>query len=301
MERTSENAPAWIYGSMTALVTPFKGGAVDFDAYRTLVKRQVDGGTSLIVAAGTTGEASTLTVEEQVEVIQTCTEVVGGAIPVLAGVGSNDTPTSLALAESAAQAGADGLLAATGYYNKPSQAGLLAHYEMLADATDLPIILYNVPGRTMSDISVETMATLSKHPNIAGVKDATGDLARVASQRISCVEGFIQVSGEDMTAVGFNAMGGRGCISVSSNVAPYLCAKMQSATLEGRWDEALALQDQLAPLHAALFTDTNPAPVKYALARLGLIQEELRLPLVPASEQAKLAVDNALEALGLLG
>ncbi len=285
---------------MTALVTPFKGGAVDFDAYRVLVKRQLDGGTSVIIAAGTTGEASTLTVEEQVEVIQTCTEVVDGKIPVLAGVGSNDTPTSLALAEAAAQAGANGLLAATGYYNKPSQPGLIAHYEMLADATDLPIVLYNVPGRTMSDIEVDTMATLSKHPNIVGVKDATGNLARVADQRLACQDGFVQVSGEDVTAVGFNAMGGQGCISVSANVAPYLCAQMQNATLQNRWDEALSLQDQLTPLHNAMFSDTNPAPVKYALWRLGLIEEEVRLPLVPASESAKLAVDRALEGRGLL-
>lgn len=300
MTLDNANAPTWLRGSMTALVTPFKGGTVDFEAFTHLIKRQIDGGTKALIPAGTTGEASTLTVEEQIEVMQTCVDVVAGRIPVIAGVGSNDTPTSLALAEAAAQAGVDGLLAATGYYNKPSQAGLIAHYDMLADATDLPVILYNVPGRTMSDLEVPTLAALSKHPNIVGLKDATGNLARVADQRLACDDDFVQLSGEDITAVGFNAMGGQGCISVTANVAPYLCAQMQNATLDNRWDEALSLQDQLAPLHNALFTDTSPAPVKYALARLGLVQEELRLPLVPASADAKKAVDAALAGLGLL-
>ncbi|RFB01737.1 4-hydroxy-tetrahydrodipicolinate synthase [Parvularcula marina] len=290
----------WIRGSITALVTPFHHGAVAYDTYRDLIDRQIKGGTHGIVPVGTTGETSTLNEEEHVEVIRCAVSAADGRIPVIAGVGSNDTATSIMLAEKAQSAGADALLAVTGYYNKPSQDGLIAHFTALADSTDLPIILYNVPGRTACDIAVSTMKVLARHPGIVGVKDATGNLARVAQQRLACGSDFIQLSGEDATAVGFNAMGGTGCISVTSNVVPDLCALMQTATLEGRWEEARELQDRLTPLAEALFMDTSPGPTKYALARLGLCQEELRLPLVPASEKAKIAVAKALEGLGLI-
>ena len=299
MTLSSETASGILRGSMTALVTPFKNGAVDFPAYDRLIERQIDAGTSVLIPAGTTGEATTLTVAEHKDVIARCVAKAAGRVPVLAGVGSNDTLTSIDLAKSAADAGADGLLAATGYYNKPTQAGLIAHYRALAEATPLPIVVYNVPSRTASDIFVETLATLSEHPNIVGVKDATAVLGRVARQRLACASGFVQLSGEDLTAVGFNAMGGQGCISVTANIAPNLCTQMQEATLEGRYQEALDLQDRLAPLHDAIFVETSPAPVKYALFRMGLIENELRLPMLPATTACQ-AVDKALDELGLL-
>lgn len=300
MNTMSDNSAMTFRGSMTALVTPFKSGAVDFDTYASLIERQVTAGTHGVIPVGTTGESATLSMEEHTEVIEACVKTAAKRIPVIAGVGSNDTTSSIQLATQASEAGADALLAVTGYYNKPSQDGLIAHYTALADSTDLPIILYNVPARTSSDISVETLAILARHPRIIGVKDATANLARVARQRLACGSDFIQISGEDVTTVGFNAMGGVGCISVLSNVVPDLCAQMQTACLEGRWAEALEFQDRLAPLADALFSDTSPAPVKYAMARLGLLQEELRLPLVPASEKSKIAVSHALEDLGLL-
>ncbi|WOI52361.1 4-hydroxy-tetrahydrodipicolinate synthase [Parvularcula sp. LCG005] len=300
MNYAASSARDWLKGSFTALVTPFKDGAVDFDAFDRLLERQLAGGTHGVVPAGTTGEGSTLTVEEQIAIIRRCVSVVAGRVPVIAGVGANDTPTALRLAKAAAEAGADGLLAATGYYNRPSQAGLIAHYTKLAEATDLPIVLYNVPARTASDISVDTMGVLAENPRIVALKDATSVLARVARQRLSCGSDFVQLSGEDCTAVGFNAMGGQGCISVTANVVPDLCAQMQSACLDGRWDEAVALQDRLTPLHDALFADTSPGPVKYALSCLGLIANELRLPLVPASDEARAAVDAALSGLDLI-
>ncbi|MEM9232894.1 MAG: 4-hydroxy-tetrahydrodipicolinate synthase [Pseudomonadota bacterium] len=285
---------------MTALVTPFHQGAIDVEAYQRLVERQVEEGTAAVVPVGTTGETSTLSLEEHIGVVKACVEATAGKVPVIAGVGANNTAESISLAEQAAEAGANGLLAVTGYYNRPSQDGLIAHFTALADATDLPVILYNVPSRTACDISVETMAVLARHPRIAGVKDATGNLARVARQRLACGEDFIQLSGEDATALGFNAMGGVGCISVAANIAPRHYAEFQNAMLEGRWDDARALQDKLTPLSDALFADTSPGPAKYALAKLGLCQEELRLPLVPASEKAKIAVTRALEGLDLI-
>jgi len=287
-------------GSITALVTPFRDGKIDENAFAGLVERQLDFGTHAVVPVGTTGESATLSHEEHRRVVALCLELVGGRVPVIAGAGSNATAEAIGLARYAEEAGADAVLAVTGYYNKPSQAGLIAHFTALHDATSLPIILYNVPGRTIANLSVETIATLSRLPRIVGVKDATGDLARPALQRLASGSDFQQLSGEDMTAVGFNAMGGRGCISVTANVAPELCAKLQEATLECRFDEALALQDRLAPLHDALFMDTSPAPAKYALSLLGLCSDELRLPLVPASDAAKTAVRVALERLGML-
>ncbi|WP_031549834.1 4-hydroxy-tetrahydrodipicolinate synthase [Parvularcula oceani] len=289
----------WLRGSITALVTPFKGGAVDEEAYEAMIERQIAAGTHGLVPVGTTGESPTVSMEEHLCVVAACVKATKGRVPVIAGAGSNNTAEAIRLAAGAEDAGADAILATTGYYNKPSQDGLFAHYEALHEATSLPIVIYNVPGRTASDISVATMARLSRLERVVGVKDATGDLARVARHRLQCAEGFVQVSGEDATVVGFNAMGGRGCISVLANVAPKLSAQLQEACLEGRWNEALALQDKITPLAEALFADTNPTPVKYALSRLGLCEEEFRLPLVPASDAARRRVDEAMAGLDL--
>jgi len=290
-------------GSITALVTPFRSDSdrsIDEDAFRALVRRQIAAGTHGLVPCGTTGESPTLSHAEHRRVVEICVEEAAGRTPVMASAGSNATAEAVALAEFAEQAGADGVLAVTGYYNKPSQAGLLGHYEKLAAATRLPIFIYNVPARTVADVSPATMAKLSRISNIVGVKDATGDLARMAAHRLACGEDFICLSGEDATAVGFNAMGGAGCISVLSNIAPAECARLQEATLAGDFAAALSLQDALHPLASALFLDTSPAPAKYALSRLGLCEDAVRSPLAPASEEARARVDAALQGLGLL-
>ena len=287
-------------GSMTALVTPFRNGAVDESAFQRLVDRQIKAGTSAVIPAGTTGESATLTHDEHRRVISLAVEAAAGRATVMAGAGSNATAEAIELARYAEKAGADALLTVTGYYNKPTQSGLVAHFTALHEATRLPIILYNVPGRTVANLSVETIATLSKLPRIVGVKDATGDLARVALQRLASGPDFIQLSGEDMTAVGFNAMGGTGCISVSSNVAPELCAEMQEATLKGEFAAAMALQDKLAPLHEVLFIETSPGPVKYAMSLMGVCSDELRLPLVSPSEATKARVRTVLRGMELI-
>ncbi len=287
-------------GSITALITPFKDGKIDDSAFQALVERQIEAGTSALVPVGTTGESATLNDEEHERVIRLCIEAASGRLPIVAGAGSNDTAYAISMAKRVQELGADAILAVTGYYNRPNQAGLTAHFTALHDATELPIIIYNIPARTVVGLSVETLAELSRLPRVVGVKDATGDLARVALQRRYCAEGFIQLSGEDMTAVGFNAMGGRGCISVVSNVAPALCAEMQNATLEEDFVTARQIQNRLAPLIDALFSDTSPAPTKHALALMGLCTEEIRLPIVEASDMAKLKVRAALEELGLL-
>jgi 4-hydroxy-tetrahydrodipicolinate synthase len=288
-------------GSITALVTPFRNGAVDDDAYAALVERQIEAGTHGLVPVGTTGESATLTDDEHERVIKLCIETAAGRVPVIAGAGANDTAYAISIAKRAERFGADALLAVTGYYNRPNQAGVIAHYQALHDATNAPIIIYNIPARTAVNIAVETLAELSRLPRIVGVKDATGDLARVARERLACDGGFVQLSGEDMTAVGYNAMGGRGCISVTSNVVPALCAQMQEATLKGDYARALALQDKLAPLHDALFSDASPGPTKYALSLMGLCTDDVRLPLVSASEAARAKVRAALEGLDLIG
>jgi 4-hydroxy-tetrahydrodipicolinate synthase len=287
-------------GSMTALVTPFRNGAVDDDAFQMLVDRQINGGTTAVIPAGTTGESATLTHDEHRRVISLAVEAAKGRATVMAGAGSNSTAEAIELARFAEKAGADALLAVTGYYNRPTQAGLIAHFTALHDATRLPIILYNVPGRTVANLSVETIGTLSKLPRIVGVKDATGDLARVALQRLASGPDFIQLSGEDMTAVGFNAMGGKGCISVTANIAPDLCAAMHAATFARDYDKAVAMQDRLAPLHDVLFAETSPGPVKYALSLMGLCSDELRLPLVSPGEATKTRVRSVLHALELI-
>jgi 4-hydroxy-tetrahydrodipicolinate synthase len=288
-------------GSLTALVTPFRNGAVDREAYKKLIERQVQAGTRGIIPAGSTGESATLTYDDHFLAIDLAVKTAAGRIKVIAGAGSNETVRAIELARFAEKAGADAILALCGYYNKPTQEGLIAHFTALHDATSLPIILYNVPGRTVVDLSVATIAALARLPRIIGVKDATGDLARVAVQRLACGPDFLQLSGEDMTAVGFNAMGGRGCISVTANVAPELCAALQEASLAGDLQRALALQDKLAPLHEVLFAETNPAPAKYALSLMGLCTEDLRLPLVPPRPETKARIRTVLQSMGLIG
>ncbi len=287
-------------GSITALVTPFKNGAVDEKAFVDLVERQIAAGTHGLVPVGTTGESATLSDDEHERVVSLCVEAAAGRVPVIGGAGSNETAYTISMAQRLEKVGVDAILSVTGYYNRPSQAGLIAHYRALHDATDAPIIIYNVPGRTAVNVTTETLATLATLPRIIGVKDATGDLARVALQRRLCGHDFIQLSGEDMTAVGFNAMGGVGCISVTSNIAPDLCAHLQEALLSDDIVTARALQDRLAPLHEALFTDTNPTPAKYALSLMGLCTDELRLPLVGPSDASKAKVKAALSELGLI-
>jgi 4-hydroxy-tetrahydrodipicolinate synthase len=289
------------FGSIPALVTPFAAGRVDEAIFRDFVAWQIDQGSNGLVPCGTTGEVATLTAEEHRDVIAACVQVADGRVPVIAGCGTYSTAHSIERVRAAADLGADGVLIVVPYYNKPSQAGLAAHFTAIADASPLPIVVYNVPSRTVADISVETLGEIARHPMIVAVKDATGNLARVTAQRLACGEDFIQLSGNDDMALGFNAMGGVGCISVTANVAPKLCSDFQKATGEGRWDDALALQDKLYPLHAALFTDASPAPAKYALTRLrNDFPGELRLPLVEASDASKRAVDAALEHAGLI-
>ena len=287
------------FGSIPALVTPFAAGRVNEAAFRELVEWQIDEGSNALVPCGTTGEAATLSIEEHRRVIELAVEVARGRVPIIAGCGSNNTVQAIELTRSAKAAGADAALHVPPYYNRPGQEGIYAHLAAVADL-DFPIILYNVPARTVTDISVETMARLSRLPNVIGVKDATGSLGRVTGQRLACGEAFVQLSGNDETALAFNAMGGVGCISVTANVAPRLCAGFQQATREGRWDEALQLQDRLFPLHTALFTDASPGPVKYALSRIRPgFPAELRPPMTEPSAASKEAVDSALAHAGL--
>ena len=289
------------FGSIPALVTPFSGGRVAEDTFAEFVEWQIAEGSDALVPCGTTGEVATLSTDEHREVISQTVRVANGRVPVIAGCGTYSTAHSIERARAAADLGADAVLAVVPYYNKPSQAGLAAHFTAMADASPLPIVVYNVPSRTVADISVETLATISKHPKIVAVKDATGNLARVSDQRIKCGEDFCQLSGNDDLALGFNAMGGVGCISVTANVAPRLCSDFQKAMREGRWEDAVKLQDRLYPLHAALFTDASPGPTKYALTRVRPgFPADLRLPLVEASDASKRAVDAALEHAGLI-
>lgn len=289
------------FGSIPALVTPFSANCVDEDSLRGLVEWQVSEGSNGLVPCGTTGESATMSHAEQRRVIEITVEVAAGRVPVIAGCGSNSVAVALEHIRAAKDVGADAALIVMGYYNRPSQAGMLAAFRALSEASELPIIVYNIPGRAVVDISVDTMAEIAKLPKIAGVKDATGNLGRVSAQRLACGEGFVQLSGNDDSALGFNAMGGVGCISVTANVAPRLCSDFQKATREGRWDDALKLQDRLYPLHSALFTDASPGPAKYALSRVRPgFPIDLRLPLVEASDAAKRAVDEALEHAGLI-
>jgi 4-hydroxy-tetrahydrodipicolinate synthase len=289
------------FGSIPALVTPFSGGRVAEDTFREFVEWQIAEGSNALVPCGTTGEVATLTADEHRTVVAAAVAVAKGRVPVIAGCGTYSTAASIERARAAADLGADAALCVVPYYNKPSQAGLAAHFTAIADASPIPIVIYNVPSRTVADISVETLGQIARHEKIVAVKDATGNLARVSAQRISCGKKFVQLSGNDDMALGFNVMGGRGCISVTANVAPKLCAEFQKAMMDGQWPLALELQDQLYPLHAALFTDASPAPTKYALTRVRPgFPGELRLPLVEASDASKRTVDAALEHAGLI-
>ncbi|GJE55411.1 MULTISPECIES: 4-hydroxy-tetrahydrodipicolinate synthase [Methylobacterium] len=291
---------ARLRGSMTALVTPFRDGAVDEAAFRKFVDWQIEQGTHVLVPTGTTGESPTLSHEEHDRVVEICVEQAAGRVPVIAGAGSNSTLEAVKRARHAEAVGAEAVLTVTPYYNKPTQEGMYAHFKAVNDAIGIPIIIYNIPGRSVVDMSVDTMARLFELKNIAGLKDATAKIDRVSLQRHAMGESFIQLSGEDATALAYNAHGGCGCISVASNVAPRLSADLQEATLAGDYAKALQIQDRLTPLHAALFYESNPVPTKYALARLGLMSDEVRLPMVPPSEGCKQAVDAALRFAGLI-
>ncbi len=286
-------------GSITALITPFKDGSLDEAAFRKLVEWQIDQGTHGLVPCGTTGESPTLTHDEHRRVIELCIEAAAGRVPVIAGTGSNSTAEAVALTRHAKAAGADGVLVVTPYYNKPTQEGLYLHYKAINDAADIPIVIYNIPGRSVVDMSVDTMARLFKLKSIVGVKDATANMARVSQQRAALGHDFVQLSGEDATALGFMAHGGAGCISVTANVAPALCAEFQLACLGGNYKRALEIQDRLMTLHDALFVESNPGPVKYAASKLGLCSAETRLPLAPIAQASRARVDAAIAAVGL--
>jgi 4-hydroxy-tetrahydrodipicolinate synthase len=288
-------------GSIVALITPMRDdGSVDEKAYAEFVDWQIKEGTRAVVPVGTTGESPTLSHAEHRRVVEIAIEVAKGRVPVIAGAGSNSTEEAISLTRHAKEAGADAALVVTPYYNKPTQEGLFLHYSAIADAVDLPIIIYNIPPRSVVDMSVETMARLAKHRNIIGVKDATANLTRPLHTRRICGESFVQLSGEDHTALAFNAVGGVGCISVTANVAPRLVSEMQTAWAEGRFKDAMAIQNRLVPLHDSLFAETSPAPVKYAASLLGKTSERCRLPLAPLGAPTRERVKAALTELGLL-
>jgi len=286
-------------GSMPALVTPFKDGAVDYAALEALVDWQIAEGSTGLVPVGTTGESPTLSHEEHEAVVAFVVRAAAGRVPVIAGAGSNNTAEAIRLVRHAERVGAAAALVVTPYYNKPTQAGLIAHYSALHEASGLPILIYNIPPRSVIDMTPATMGELAKLPRILGVKDATGKLERVSQQRLTCGPDFIQLSGEDATALGFNAHGGVGCISVTANVAPRLCAEFQAATLRGDYAAALAYQDRLMPLHEAIFLEPGLCGAKYGLSRLGRVRDEVRLPLVPVGERTRAAIDAAMRHAGL--
>jgi 4-hydroxy-tetrahydrodipicolinate synthase len=287
-------------GSFTALVTPFNNGSVDEKAFRGLVDWQIAEGTNGLVPVGTTGESPTLSHDEHRQVVEWCVEEARGRVPVVAGAGSNSTKEAVDLARHAEKSGADAVLVVTPYYNKPTQEGLYQHYKAINDAIGIPIIIYNIPPRSVIDMSVDTMKRLFELPNIAGVKDATANMTRVTQQRAAMGEDFNQMSGEDITALGFMAHGGHGCISVTSNVAPRLCAEFQAACRKGDYSAALKIQDKLAPLHINLFLETSPAPIKYALSLIGKCAATVRLPMVPISEKTRAVVRDAMVHAGLI-
>lgn len=287
-------------GVITALVTPFRDGVLDREAFKALIERQIAAGVHGVVPVGTTGESATVSMDEHKEIVRLCVESVAGRIRVIAGAGSNNTREGLELLEHAKVVGADGALVVTPYYNRPSQEGLYAHYSALANAVELPIVLYNVPTRTSVDLSNDTVARLAELPNIAGIKDATGDMVRASQMRLRVPSTFAMISGDDPSFLGYLAHGGHGVISVTSNIAPEACVAQYNAVKANRWDEALDWQDRLIDLHKGLFLDASPAPAKYALARLGLCTEEIRLPLIPCSEAVKPQIDRALRAAGVL-
>ena len=287
-------------GSMTAMVTPFRDGAFDEETFRAHVNWQIESGTRALVPVGTTGESPTLSHDEHKRVVETCIAETKGRVPVIAGAGSNSTAEAVDFARHAEGAGADAVLVVTPYYNKPTQEGLYRHFKAVNDAVGIPIIIYNIPPRSVVDMSVDTMTRLFELTNIAGVKDATGDVARVSQQRRAMGEEFLQLSGEDMTALAYNAAGGHGCISVVSNVAPGLCASLQEKSLAGDFGGALAVQDRLVPLHAAIFQEPGLAGAKAGLSMLGRGNEEIRLPMLPVTEKTKAVIRSAMVHAGLL-
>jgi len=289
-----------IQGSIPALVTPFKNGELDLDTLKKLVDWQIESGSTGLVPVGTTGESPTLSHEEHEAVVEAVVKFAAGRVPVIAGAGSNNTVEGIRLIQHAERVGADAALVVTPYYNKPTQAGMIAHYTALHDCCKLPIVIYNIPGRSVVDMSPETMGKLAQLPRIIGVKDATGKIERVSMQRASCGPDFIQLSGEDATALGFNAHGGTGCISVTANVAPKLCAEFQQATLAGDYRKALEYQDRLMPLHEAIFIEPGLAGAKYGLSLLGRCSEEVRLPLVGLTDATKARIKAAMEHAGIL-
>jgi 4-hydroxy-tetrahydrodipicolinate synthase len=284
---------------MPALITPMQSGRVDEAAFRKLVAWHIAEGSHGLVPCGTTGESPTLSHEEHMRVVELCVAEANGRVPVIAGAGSNSTEEAIALTRHAKSVGADAVLSVTGYYNKPTQEGIYRHYALIAESVDIPILLYNIPGRAVIDISVETMARLSRIANVVGVKDATANLARPTRERAACGKDWRLISGEDITALGYMAHGGHGCISVTANVAPRLCAQFQEACLEGAFERALLLQDRLGPLHDAMFVEASPAPVKFAASLLGLCTDEVRLPLVSATDDARNRVRQAMQAAGI--
>ncbi len=289
-----------IKGSIPALVTPFKNGELDLDTLKKLVEWHIAEGSAGLVPVGTTGESPTLSHEEHERVVEEVVKAAAGRVPVIAGAGSNNTVEGIRLIRHAERVGADAALVVTPYYNKPTQAGMFAHFKALHDSCSLPIVIYNIPGRSVVDMTPETMGELARLPRIIGVKDATGDITRVSKQRQTCGADFIQLSGEDASALGFNAHGGVGCISVTANVAPRLCAEFQAATLAGDYAKALEYQDRLMPLHTAIFLEPGVAGAKYGLSRLGLASDEVRLPLVGLTDGTKARIDAAMRHDGLL-
>jgi len=287
-------------GSMPALITPFKNGKVDEDALKALVEWHIAEGSHGLVPVGTTGESPTLSHDEHERVIEVVVQTVAGRVPVIAGAGSNNTVEAIRFVQFAEKIGADGALVVTPYYNKPTQRGLIAHFAAVHDASDIPIIIYNIPGRSVVDMTPETMGELGKLPRIVGVKDATGDIVRVSDQRITCGNDFIQLSGEDASALGYNAQGGHGCISVTANVAPKLCAEFQEATLAGDYTKALALQDKLMPLHTAIFVEPGVVGAKHGLTVLGKCSDEVRSPLTGLLPETKAQIEAAMRHAGLI-
>ena len=287
-------------GSICALITPFRRGEVDEESFAAFVDWQIEQGTQGVVPCGTTGESPTLSHDEHRRVTELCISVARGRVPVIAGTGSNSTEEAIALTRHAKEAGADAALVVTPYYNKPTQEGLYRHYRALNDAVDLPMLIYNIPGRCVIDMSVETMARLSRLPNIVGVKDATAEVARATRQKLACAAGFVQVSGEDVTQLGFLAQGGDGCISVTANIAPRDMSDMHGAWKQGAVETAQRINERLMPLHSGLFCETSPGPVKYAASLLGKCEPETRLPLCEIAAASKRTVEDAMRSAGLL-
>lgn len=291
---------AAFHGSMTALITPFADGKVDAKSYQKLVERQIKGGTNCVIPCGTTGESPTLSHDEHHHVVQLCLEVAKGKIPVMAGTGSNSTREAITLTQHAEKAGADAALIVAPYYNKPTQEGLYQHYKAIHDATNIPIFVYNIPGRSVINISVDTMARIAQLPRVYGVKDAAGDIVRPVHTRRTCGEDFVQLCGDDAFTLPFLAQGGHGCISVTSNIAPELCAQMHQAWAKGDVATAQKINDRLTPVHDAMFCESSPGPIKYAASLLGLCRSELRLPMAPISKASEKIVEEALQNAGLL-